>query len=352
MVEIAPIEAGDTIWEEIERCESYMVCSMYEDAASMASSILERLRHCTLDVGEDDDFYDMVESAGMVLLQSLRELGRTYDILKQLRTFFGSTAAIPFDVFLTGVCLQISEGSPGVKEILEEFLSGWNYMDAGHYAPADMEENSNYKHFILALEKYVKVTEVYVLTVLGRNSTDVDLAISWVEKAELPEEKRQDLLRRLHSLCSVKATNSELTSEHMLDRNEDALKNETLPIGFPKSIDVKPLSVGENDTKKEILKLYGRTETGFWWFRTINLKFGNTRIVISNGKMLLGCLLLLTVFALRRQGSKIRRFISKQSVSLKNALVDFWKLAFSYQVNPLAAVQPLTSPGTTATTGR
>lgn len=53
-----------------------MVCSMYEDAASLASSVLERLRHCTLDGGEDGDFYDMVESAGMVLVQSLKELDR------------------------------------------------------------------------------------------------------------------------------------------------------------------------------------------------------------------------------------------------------------------------------------
>lgn len=28
-------------------------------------------------------------------------------------------------------------------------------------------------------------------------------------------------------------------------------------------------------------------------------------------------------------------------MSMKNALVDLWQLAFSYQVNPLAAVQPL-----------
>lgn len=93
----------------------------------------------------------------------------------------------------------------------------------------------------------------------------------------------------------------------MLDEHEAALKKEILPVGFPKSIDVKPLPVGENDKKKELLKLYGKTETGFWWFRNINLKIGNIRMVISNGKMLLGCLLLLTVFVLRRKGSTLKR---------------------------------------------
>ena len=35
------------------------------------------------------------------------------------------------------------------------------------------------------------------------------------------------------------------------------------------------------------------------------------------------------------------RTVTRQVLFLKGALVDLWKLAFSYQVNPLAAVQPL-----------
>jgi len=30
-------------------------------------------------------------------------------------------------------------------------------------------------------------------------------------------------------------------------------------------------------------------------------------------------------------------------MAVKRALVDLWQLAFSYQVNPLAAVQPLSA---------
>ena len=35
------------------------------------------------------------------------------------------------------------------------------------------------------------------------------------------------------------------------------------------------------------------------------------------------------------------RIALRQAVSAKKALVDAWQLAFSVQVNPLAAVQPL-----------
>ena len=35
------------------------------------------------------------------------------------------------------------------------------------------------------------------------------------------------------------------------------------------------------------------------------------------------------------------RIVTRQAVFMKKALVDLWQLAFSYQVNPLAAVQPL-----------
>lgn len=76
-------------------------------------------------------------------------------------------------------------------------------MDAGYYSPVDMEENSNYKHFVLALEKYLEVTEVYVLTVLGRNSGNVNLAFSWVEKAALPEGKRQVSESYQHPLLNI-----------------------------------------------------------------------------------------------------------------------------------------------------
>lgn len=53
------------------RC-SFLVCSMYQEAASLASSILERLRHGSLAT------LDMLESTAMVLLQALIHLPRFF----------------------------------------------------------------------------------------------------------------------------------------------------------------------------------------------------------------------------------------------------------------------------------
>ncbi|MBA0553729.1 hypothetical protein Gohar_006633 [Gossypium harknessii] len=33
----------------------------------------------------------------------------------------------------------------------------------------------------------------------------------------------------------------------------------------------------------------------------------------------------------------------RQALLVKKCLVDLWELAFSYQVNPLAAIQPLSA---------
>ena len=50
---------------------------MFEEAATIASSVLKRVcDNKSTDVGEDDQLYEIIESAGMVLVQSLKELGR------------------------------------------------------------------------------------------------------------------------------------------------------------------------------------------------------------------------------------------------------------------------------------
>ena len=50
---------------------------MFEEAATIASSVLKCVcDNKSTDVGEDDQLYEIIESAGMVLVQSLKELGR------------------------------------------------------------------------------------------------------------------------------------------------------------------------------------------------------------------------------------------------------------------------------------
>ncbi|KAK2992159.1 hypothetical protein RJ640_016932 [Escallonia rubra] len=232
------------------------------------------------------------------------------------------------------VCLQIQEGPASVREFLEEFLSNWKFVDERCYVLATAEANTVYEEecdnrSVLEVDKYLDVVEVYIVTLLAVALRDMEHAISWVDKATIPEEKRQrlqgvdcgdlykpvpftqlillllELLRRLHSMNYSEMTNSTDTSVSPL-----------LPVAsesFAKPLKAQNQSNGENGAKQTILKFAGQRVPCFWWFRTITLKFGN--------------------------GSVLKR----QALSMKKAVSDLWQLAFSYQVNPLAAVQPLPS---------
>nr|GMD61650.1 protein APEM9 [Ipomoea batatas] len=340
-------------WEDIERSESYLVCCIYEEAASLSHSVLKRL--CEINsknnkpyyeiVESGDELDDMFESAGMVYVQSLNQLGRTLEILKELKLLFGSVTAIPVQVFLTGACLQIPGGiSSDFQEILEEFLSKWKYMDGNYYSSVSVGNDVTYvegfsKQFVLGVDKYLEIVELYVITFLGRIMRNVDLAVSWVEKASLPEEKRQHLLRQLHSMNTSKLSSSlEPATASLLQMDEYGTKSASIKEEETFSGSANNFSA-ENNTKQALKKMY-KNRVPFWWFRTITLKFGNTRFVVSNGNIFLCCLALLLFFIVRRK-SNLRSIIRKQASSVKKALSDLWELAFSYQVNPLAAVQSL-----------
>lgn len=69
-------------------------------------------------------------------------------------------------------------------------------MDGNYYSSVSVGNDVTYvegfsKQFVLGVDKYLEIVELYVITFLGRIMRNVDLAVSWVEKASLPEEKRQ-----------------------------------------------------------------------------------------------------------------------------------------------------------------
>ena len=69
-------------------------------------------------------------------------------------------------------------------------------MDEQYYVPASREPNVVYmggrdRSFTLGMDDYLEVVDVYVVTLLGSLLNDMEHAFSWVEKAELPEEKRK-----------------------------------------------------------------------------------------------------------------------------------------------------------------
>lgn len=119
----------------------------------------------------------------------------------------------------------------------------------------------------------------------------------------------------MQSLYSVKATaSSPGSSSHAIDKNEAPfLKQDKTLEGFSKSIEPVRMKTAVDNQRQDVLKLYGRVEPCFWWFRSVNLKFGNVRVSISNGKILSGCLFLLAYMVLRRNQSNFKRLV-----------FDFW----------------------------
>ncbi|KAL2553875.1 3-phosphoinositide-dependent protein kinase-1 [Forsythia ovata] len=347
-------------WEDVDRAESYLVCCMFDESTSLASSILSRfLENCDykrkgsqFPENYENEWDDMLESAGMVFVQSMKQLQRTSEILKELKLLFGSVTAIPVQVFLTGVCFQMSEGLlTDAQGFLEEFLNNWRYVDQRYYLLSSAEANASdiegscYRCSI-GVDKYLEIVELYVVSLLAMAIKDIDLAISWVDKAMLPEEKRQELLRRLHSMNSSEVNSSSQASMSL--RQTDEYKTNSESFGEQKQYNgcLKDFESGHqfgggNTTKQAILKLSRHGVPYFWWFPTISLKFGNYRLVVPSGKVLLSCLLLLTYYFMRKKQAALKRVLVKRAMSIKKALVDLWQLAFSYQVNPLAAVQPL-----------
>ncbi|XP_010541961.1 PREDICTED: uncharacterized protein LOC104815311 isoform X2 [Tarenaya hassleriana] len=270
------------------------------------------------------------------------------EIVNELRDAFGAVATIPAQVLLTGICLQIASSShSGIREMLEEFLSKWVYED-GHYILNDADASTSFvKGFdgkiFLDVNDYMEVVELYTLTVLGKISEDVDLAISWLEKAALPEERRQELSRRLHSLLSLKTTNISQGSP-LLQAKQEASSFVEDPVASKESCDAENKKRLPNEGKNDIytlLKLSKQHKPSLWSSRPLNLNLGNTQLTISKGKITITLVVFIICYALRRKRVALMRALGRKMGSMKKALLDFWQLAFSYQVNPLAAVQPL-----------
>ncbi|XP_023523296.1 protein APEM9-like [Cucurbita pepo subsp. pepo] len=335
------MDDAEAIWEEIERSESYLVCSTYEEALEIASSVSKRISRMKTGCKND-----MLEAAGMVLVQSLKELGRTSRIVDELKLSFSSVAAIPVNVLLTGACLQISEGLSDMKCFLAEFLNEWSlsneeiYVLVGSRNIDDREHCDG--HALLTVDEYLQVVEVYLQMPLAIGSKDMDLAVSWVEKAALPEEKRQVLLRRLDYLQSLKAASLSQSSPSSLLKDDcnahlSSLEEHKKSRASKAAVSPGYHQDGDSANNRESVL----TKPCFWPFRTMTLKFGSTRLVISTGRIVLSCLLVLIYYLLRRKLATLKRLAKKQASSIKKAVVDLWQLAFSYQVNPLAMAQPL-----------
>ncbi|KAL4205276.1 hypothetical protein AMTRI_Chr01g113780 [Amborella trichopoda] len=346
-------------WEQIELSESFLVSCMFEEAASLSSSIIKQL--CNVNCSESTEnleIDDMKESAAMVFIQSYKELGRTQEMLHELKVLFGSVTAIPIQALVTGACLQISEGcASSLRVTLEEFLGKWKYSEGlSCYVLANLEtENSCSQKYIrqcsLRTEEYLKVAEFYAVVLHGRILKNAKHAMSWLENADILEEERQGMLRKLHAAASLSEASS---SAQQIERKGGLAISgkgfaESGGDGYSGVVEAKPPRHTGNDcgsisggNHKSLVLLKKPVYALHMWFRKINAKFGYMHLLAAHGKIAIwGSLVFFIYYIFHRKHDIIKRTIVKQALALRKALVDAWQLAFSVHVNPLAAVQPL-----------
>ncbi|KAG0479946.1 hypothetical protein HPP92_010804 [Vanilla planifolia] len=336
-----------TIWNEIDLSERYMVCGMFNEASSLASSLIQQLKSSSLESIHEMDLSELMESAGMVFIQSLIELGRTPELFDELTSLYGSVEAIPVQVFITGTCVQISERlTSDLKTIFEGFLDKWRYVEnSDRVFPKENQNCSKFKwQYTLDSEKYLQVVEIFTVTLLGRVLCKPDLGISWTEKANLPEEKRQNILIKLHKF-NVAANSSLSTSTHVVAVQAADKIDETPSISqrFPHVIESSSCTNGHG-SDLATSKALRHQSIPFWWFSNFRLKLAGAHLVLPRGRTVLLCLFItFASYFIRKRTSKINKFAKRQALFLQRALIDAWQLAFSVQVNPLAAVQQLPS---------
>ncbi|OEL33554.1 hypothetical protein BAE44_0005425 [Dichanthelium oligosanthes] len=269
----------------------------------------------------------------------------------QLKMMFGSVASVPVKVFLTGATMQMAAGSVAdLRPIFEEYLAKWRYTNDEVYV-LNGRQDSSLDGFVftsvISAEQYFEVAELYTVTFLSIVSQESETAISWAEKVELTEQGRQVLLKKLHTLQSA-ANKKPSTVEGVKQSAERSLlasTNGSTPSLHEDTPNTVPVFDGLEKglvkcTQPSIQRVANQFDPYFWWFHSVRLKFGKMHIVLPSGKlMLLFSLLFSTIYVLRRKTAGLKRTVFQQASSLRRAFFDALQLAFSVQMNPLAAVQ-------------
>ncbi|KAL9268207.1 APEM9-like protein [Drosera capensis] len=345
-------------WEDVELAESYLVCGMFEEAKALASSVLVLVcDNENVDGVCDEAMYEMKESAAMVLVQSLGESGRVAELLNELKAYFGDVSTIPPRVVLIGASILVATGfTAAAREFLEDVLGKWQFKERKCSLAINLGTDCSSVREPglpgMEVDEYLEVVEFYSVTLLGKILSGLDHAVFWVEKAKLPEQARQDLLRKLHSLLSHNTSSSSQVSvkSPLVDDTRSDIVSTKEVSDAGKSEMAKGSNFRTEFAEKEKLALKRQLKLGkildiFSWFPSASIRFGNVWMPSSTGVILLCGLILIVGHGLqKKRGAIIMRLAKKRALSLKQAMIDVWRLAFSYQVNPLAAVQAVPGP--------
>jgi hypothetical protein len=344
--------SDDLLWNEIDLAERYLVSAMNEDAASTATTVLQTLStlmhspHSSGMCGEEveevgkSEHEEMLECAGMVLLQSYRAIGRVgefFDILEKLNV---GVAEWPLILLETGACLQISDGAyPAARAALEEFLA--------------------VQSTCLSEEKYAQVVELLVIKVLVKGLQEIESAMNWVERANLTEETRLVILKKIQVQMERMKASSEPVSVEVpsptlevktFEEKSPGIKDESKEVVLEAGNDTADApGTGDDEPSMRskslaLLKRFKVSE-GFFSLKTlVELALARLSAASSNleGRALrFGALAALFLFVFLRHRHSLRRLVGKSFSAVRVGLSDLWQLAFSVQINPLAAVHPI-----------
>ena len=118
---------------------------------------------------------------------------------------------------------------------------------------------------------------------------------------------------KLHSLHDRKAKSSQGTLSNSLVDNHEAQcssKEVILPEGHLKGLKPQYRTNGGEGRRKTVPNLSKVMDSCFWWYRSITLKLGNTPVVITNRKILWGCLIFLVCYIFQRKRATLKRYDS------------------------------------------
>ncbi|GJN03877.1 hypothetical protein PR202_ga21368 [Eleusine coracana subsp. coracana] len=156
------------LWKQIDDAEYYLVSGSFERAVSTALSISDQICRAALENACDHvELLEMLESAGMVLVQALKELNRTSEIFVQLKETFGSVAYVPVKVFLTGATMQMAtESVSDLRPIFEEYIAKRRYTNDEVYVLNREQDSSSNGLAVISVMSTEQYFEACIVTAI------------------------------------------------------------------------------------------------------------------------------------------------------------------------------------------
>lgn len=398
----------DLIWKEIDYSETCLVSSMFQEAVEASTSCLRELSKRITDEGawlsaearslsaesysqknsEDvGELLSMVEASGMVLLQALSGLGRSSEIFDVLTSVFNSVSRVPYSLFLTGICLQLSVGLHGSAKIaLEEYLSDWKSVKGadglltktvipiGTCQRVVREIGSASSSLHLTKTGFLQLAEIYAIEVLVIGLKNPKAALLWITQTNTLEDKKTLIIEKIQhivqqerakakqkeqsadSFCASTASPVGTPQQRTREQTNGAKRNDQDSLGDGQAADgatkdeSSPKGPGQSNSRavSKGSGFCGRFPFARTVCKLIELVMMRIRAHIFShsdglpeGKLLLtGAFTSILVIALLRNRRKVLRIFAILMNPVRSALSDLWQQAFSVQLNPLAAAQP------------